>query len=71
MAGVTPTDEVAARAKLAELTQEHRDLDAAIAALSAAGSPDLLQLSRLKKRKLQLKDEITEINNRLLPDIIA
>ena len=71
MAGVTPSDEVAARAKLAELTQEHRDLDAAIAALSSSGNPDLLQLSRLKKRKLQLKDEITEINNGLLPDIIA
>ena len=35
------------------------------------GNPDLLTLSRLKKRKLQLKDEITEINNGLLPDIIA
>ena len=71
MTGVTNPSEVAARAKLAQLTQEHRDLDAAIEALSAAGSPDLLQLSRLKKRKLQLKDEITEINNGLLPDIIA
>ena len=36
-----------------------------------SGNPDLLALSRLKKRKLQLKDEITEINNGLLPDIIA
>ena len=71
MAGVTPTDEVAARAKLAQLTQEHRDLDTAIEALQDSGSVDLLQLSRLKKRKLQLKDEITEINNGLLPDIIA
>jgi hypothetical protein len=71
MTGVTNPNEVAARAKLAQLTQEHRDLDAAIEALSTAGSPDLLQLSRLKKRKLQLKDEITEINNGLLPDIIA
>lgn len=71
MSRVVGPDEVAARAKLAQLTQEHRDLDAAIAALSAAGNPDLLQLSRLKKRKLQLKDEITEINNGLLPDIIA
>ncbi len=71
MTGVVGPDEVAARAKLAQLTQEHRDLDAAIEALQQAGSPDLLQLSRLKKRKLQLKDEITEINNGLLPDIIA
>ena len=51
--------------------QEHRDLDTAIEALSAAGSGDQLAVSRLKKRKLQLKDEITEINNSLLPDIIA
>ena len=68
---VTRPDEVAARAKLAALIQEHRDLDAAIEALSASGPADQLSLSRLKKRKLQLKDEITEINNSLLPDIIA
>jgi hypothetical protein len=71
MTGVVGPDEVAARAKLAQLTQEHRDLDAAIEALSQHTNPDLLQLSRLKKRKLQLKDEITEIHNGLLPDIIA
>jgi hypothetical protein len=68
---VTRPDEVASRAKLAALIQEHRDLDAAIEALSASGPADPLSLSRLKKRKLQLKDEITEINNSLLPDIIA
>jgi hypothetical protein len=68
---VTKPDEVAARAKLAELSQEHRDLDAAIDAMALSGSADMLALSRLKKRKLQLKDEITEINNGLLPDIIA
>ena len=71
MTRVVGPDEVAARAKLAQLTQEHRDLDAAIEAMAASGSADLLALSRLKKRKLQLKDEITEINNGLLPDIIA
>jgi hypothetical protein len=71
MSGVTNPNEVAARAKLTQLTQEHRDLDAAIEAMVVSGSPDLLALSRLKKRKLQLKDEITEINNGLLPDIIA
>jgi hypothetical protein len=71
MSRVTNPDEVAARAKLASLTQEHRDLDAAIEALHRSGNADLLSLSRLKKRKLQLKDEITEINNGLLPDIIA
>jgi hypothetical protein len=68
---VTNPDEVVRRAKLATLTQEHRDLDAAIEALSVAAPGDQLALSRLKKRKLQLKDEITEINNQLLPDIIA
>ena len=68
---VTRPDEVALRAKLAELTQEHRDLDIAIAALTESGARDQLQLTRLKKRKLQLKDEITKINDQLLPDIIA
>jgi hypothetical protein len=71
MMGLTAPDEVAARAKLARLMQEHRDLDAAIDALALTGNRDQLALSRLKKRKLQLKDEITEINNNLLPDIIA
>ena len=66
---VTKPEEVALRAKLAELVQEHRDLDSAIAALT--GSRDQLQLTRLKKRKLQLKDEITRIEDSLLPDIIA
>ena len=71
MTGVVGPNEVAARAKLTQLTQEHRDLDAAIEAMAQAGSLDLMALARLKKRKLQLKDEITEINNGLLPDIIA
>ncbi|HJW40184.1 MAG TPA: DUF465 domain-containing protein [Rhizomicrobium sp.] len=68
---VTRPDEVALRAKLAGLTQEHRDLDNAIAALIESSARDQLQLTRLKKRKLQLKDEISKINDRLLPDIIA
>ena len=68
---VTKPDEVVLRAKLAELTQEHRDLDNAIAALADAGGRDQLQMTRLKKRKLQLKDEMTKINDQLLPDIIA
>jgi len=66
---VTRPDEVGLRAKLAELMQEHRDMDAAIDALR--GSPDQLQITRLKKRKLQLRDQITKINDQLLPDIIA
>ncbi len=69
MSRVVGPDEVAARAKLTQLMQEHRDLDAAIESMTQSGNADLLALSRLKKRKLQLKDEITEINNGLLPDI--
>ena len=53
------------RAKLAELTQEHRDLDAAITALIASGANDQIQLTRLKKRKLQLKDQIATIEDQL------
>lgn len=53
------------------LKQEHRDLDDAIQALSGASAADQLQLRRLKKKKLFLKDEIGRLKNRLLPDIIA
>ncbi|MEE4153515.1 MAG: DUF465 domain-containing protein [Erythrobacter sp.] len=53
------------------LRSEHRDLDAAIAALTDAGSTDQLQIARLKKRKLRLKDQIAIIEDTLLPDIIA
>lgn len=59
------------RKRLATLRIEHRDLDAAIDALRAAGSADQLQIARLKKRKLKLKDQIAAIEDELLPDIIA
>lgn len=59
------------RARLLELKGEHRDLDDAISALSQRAVPDLLQLQRLKKKKLQIKDQITQIEGKLLPDIIA
>lgn len=59
------------RKKLELLKTEHRDLDAAIAALTDAGSTDQLQIARLKKRKLRLKDQIAIIEDTLLPDIIA
>jgi hypothetical protein len=59
------------RKRLAQLRIEHRDMDAAIAALSDAGSQDQLQLARLKKRKLRLKDQISMIEDYLTPDIIA
>lgn len=57
--------------ELARLRTEHRDLDAAIAALEALGSPDQVQIVRLKKRKLALKDRISSLSDRLTPDIIA
>jgi hypothetical protein len=68
---MTDADEQALRAKLSELVQEHRDLDTAIAALTDQGGRDQIQMTRLKKRKLQLKDLILRIENTLLPDIIA
>ena len=57
--------------KLAALKQEHRDLDDILARLEEAYPRDELQLRRLKKRKLQLKDEIVKIEGMLIPDIIA
>ncbi len=68
---MTEAEEQTLRAKLAELAQEHRDLDTAIQAMAEQGVRDQLQLSRLKKRKLQLKDQMAEIEDELLPDIIA
>ena len=58
-------------AKLIALKQEHRDLDDAITAVSRAGTFDQLQVQRMKKRKLVLKDAIQQIEDQLLPDIIA
>lgn len=57
--------------RLAALRVEHRDLDAAIHALSATGVPDQLQVARLKKRKLRLRDQIAIFEDYLTPDIIA
>jgi hypothetical protein len=68
---MTEAEEKILRAKMAELEQEHRDLDTAIHAMAETGVNDQLQLTRMKKRKLQLKDLVTQINDRLLPDIIA
>lgn len=53
------------------LRQEHRDLDSAIMALAQTGPSDQLQLARLKKRKLMLRDEIVMLEDSLIPDIIA
>ena len=57
--------------RLEVLRVEHRDLDCAILALGQLSQPDQLQLARLKKRKLKLRDEITMLENSLIPDIIA
>lgn len=59
------------RKRLAMLQVEHRDLDIAISALVESGGPDQLQVARLKKRKLRLKDQIAHIEDYLTPDIIA
>ena len=59
------------RRQLAELRQEHRDLDLAIAAVIELGTADTIQIQRMKKRKLALKDRIAALEDRRLPDIIA
>ena len=59
------------RRKLAELTTEHRDLDDVIARMANDPFMDQLRLQRLKKRKLMLKDQIANLENQLIPDIIA
>ena len=64
------TDDVL-RVELEVFRREHRDLDDAIAALAEKSAADQLTLKRLKKRKLQLKDRIALIEDRLTPDIIA
>lgn len=63
--------EVELRARLQALMQQHRDLDIAIQSLEETGTGDQLQLRRLKKMKLDLKDKIQHIENLLIPDIIA
>jgi hypothetical protein len=64
-------DDSEIRRRLEGLRSEHRDLDAAIDALLATGSADQLQIARLKKRKLKLRDEIAMFEDQLIPDIIA
>ncbi len=59
------------REQLMRLQQEHRDLDAAISALMSSPGSDVIQVQRLKKRKLILRDRIRAIEDQLTPDIIA
>ncbi len=64
-------EERVVRRELARLRQEHRDLDSAIAALDTMSAGDRLQLQRLKKRKLILRDKIIDLEDQINPDIIA
>jgi hypothetical protein len=68
---MTEEEEIELKAQLERLRQEHRDLDAAIEALQEAPGSDIIQVQRLKKRKLVLRDRITFIEDQLTPDIIA
>jgi len=68
---MSETDEKALRVQLAQLRQEHRDLDVAVEALAATANCDALQLQRLKKKKLMIKDRISSLEDQLFPDIIA
>jgi hypothetical protein len=68
---MTKEEERELREQLARLQQEHRDLDAAIAALALSPGSDLIQVQRLKKRKLVLRDRIRAVEDQLTPDIIA
>jgi hypothetical protein len=68
---MTEHDEQEVRIELARLRQEHRDLDAAIGAMVSLGTGDTIQIQRLKKRKLALKDRISFLEDQIVPDIIA
>ncbi len=66
-----PEDHVSTARKLTELRQAHRDLDAVIHQLASRPGSDELRLTRLKKRKLALKDAIARLESRLIPDLDA
>lgn len=66
-----PANDEGLRALIAEMRQEHQDLDDAVAALAAMPMPDQLQIARLKKKKLILRDEIGRLEDQVTPDIIA
>ncbi|MDB5475207.1 MAG: hypothetical protein JWP49_718 [Phenylobacterium sp.] len=63
--------EEALRARLAELRQEHADVDASIQAVAVSPLPDMMLIGRLKRKKLALKDEIVRLEDILTPDILA
>lgn len=68
---VLEVQEAELRARLASLKVEHQDLDAAVGALEGKPRPDQIQIARLKKKKLALRDQITRLEDQLFPDIIA
>ena len=69
--GPNPDEEARLRTQIAALREEHQDLDDAVRALEARPRPDQLQIARLKKKKLILRDQIAKLEDRLTPDIIA
>lgn len=70
-ATLDPSEEARIRTQIAALREEHQDLDDAVSALEALPMPDQLQIARLKKKKLTLRDQIAKLEDRLTPDIIA
>jgi hypothetical protein len=68
---MTEEERIELKAQLERLRQEHRDLDAAIEALQIVPGADAIQVQRLKKRRLGLRDRISFIEDQLTPDIIA
>jgi hypothetical protein len=66
-----PSEEARIRAEILALREDHQDLDDAVRALEALPMPDQLQVARLKKKKLTLRDRIAKLEDKLTPDIIA
>jgi hypothetical protein len=68
---LAPAEEARIRSQIAAAREEHQDLDDAVRALEALPMPDQLQIARLKKKKLTLRDQIAKLEDKLTPDIIA
>ena len=68
---LAPAEEARIRSQIAALREEHQDLDDAVRALESLPMPDQLQIARLKKKKLTLRDQIAKLEDKLTPDIIA
>lgn len=71
LTALSEEEKQALRDQIERLREEHRDLDAAIEALTLSGPADRLQVQRLKKRKLWLRDRVSRLKDELIPDIIA